>query len=242
MRFVSRLHLCAVATILMVLYFTCIHPSVYIESSVQAIWRSNARRIVVFGNDWSDTKKYRVSSPPRSERAPRDADSGEVWVETLCREVNINQKYTQATSNNIQLACDVLDNFARSLPSNAGTADVGSLLDSSVFEQAKGAKSNGIQMPADFKTQVEHFVTYNKGRGGVPARLRGVDKWTVFTVFFGLWELLEYSTLEKAHAMLAIDNSIGELFQSLDILAKDIEIPLKVVIPRSKYFLPTFRM
>lgn len=79
--------MCVAATILMILYFGWVHHVAYFEHQAQAIWQSNAHRIVVFGNDWSDTRSYRVSSPPQSAIAPRDADRGEVWVETLCKEV-----------------------------------------------------------------------------------------------------------------------------------------------------------
>ncbi|KAF2848837.1 hypothetical protein T440DRAFT_148277 [Plenodomus tracheiphilus IPT5] len=217
MRFVSRLHLCAIATIVMIFYFTWVHQSDYFESKVQAMWQGNTHRIVVFGNDWSDTRSYRVSSPASSEIAPRDIDRGEVWVETLCKE----------------LQCDAVDNFARSIPSDADTVHVGSLIDSILYEQAKGAESNGIQMTTDFKTQVRQFLTYDKGRRHIPRRFRKVEnEWTVFTVFFGLWELMEYSSLEKQYAMLAIENSIEKLFQNLDVLAAEVDFPLKVVVPR----------
>jgi hypothetical protein len=86
MRFVSRLHVCAAASILLILYFSWTHRSAY-ESTVQAVWRGDAHRIVVFGNDWSDTGSYRVSPPALSKIVPRDADRGEIWVETLCEEV-----------------------------------------------------------------------------------------------------------------------------------------------------------
>lgn len=201
----------------MIAYFTWTHQSDDLKGKVQAMWQGNTHRIVVFGNDWSDTRSYRVSLPPSSKITPRDADRGEVWVETLCT----------------QLECDVLDNFARSIPSDAEAVHVGSLVDSNLYEQAKGAKSNGIQLTDDFKTQVRHFLTYNKGRRHIPERFRKAEnEWTVFTVFFGLWELMEYSTLEKQYAMLAIENSIEKMFQNLDILVAEIDFPLKVVIPR----------
>ncbi|KAI8934577.1 hypothetical protein NX059_008275 [Plenodomus lindquistii] len=148
--------------------------------------------------------------------APRDAYRGEVWVETLCEE----------------LQCDIVDNFARSIPSDAATVH-GSLIDSDLHEQAKGAKSNGVRTTTDFKTQVRQYLTYNKGRRHIPERFRRVEnEWTVFTVFFGLWELMEYSSLEKQYAMLAIKDSIERLFQNLDILAGEVDFPLKVIIPR----------
>lgn len=97
----------------------------------------------------------------------------------------------------------------------------------------------------DFKTQVQQFLEYEKQkhRIGVPERLRKVDEWTVFTVSFGLWDLLEYSTLEKEHALKAINNSIEGLFDSLDLLAEHVAAPMKVVAPKlvDVTFLPRFQ-
>ncbi|KAF1835982.1 hypothetical protein BDW02DRAFT_578284 [Decorospora gaudefroyi] len=164
-----------------------------------------------------------------SASVSRDVDRGDVWVETLCKE----------------LACDAIDNFAHSAPSAAGAIQLGSLVDAAVHAEAKtGNKSNeSALIPFDFKTQVEQFIKYEEGRRLIPQRLRGVDEWTVFTVFFGLWDLLEYSTLEKQSAMRAIDRSIEELFKNLDVLAQNDAHQPKVVIPQmvDVTFLPRFQ-
>lgn len=88
MRFISRLHACAALAILMILYFTWVHQADF-EQTVHTVWRGSAHRIVVFGNDWSDTGSYRVSSPALSAIVARDADRGDLWVETLCKEVSV---------------------------------------------------------------------------------------------------------------------------------------------------------
>ena len=97
----------------------------------------------------------------------------------------------------------------------------------------------------DFKTQIHQFLGYEKEkhRVGVPGRLRKVDEWTIFTVSFGLWDLFEYSTLEKEYALKAIDNSIERLFENLDLLAKHVIAPMKIVIPKlvDVTFLPRFQ-
>lgn len=72
----------------MILYFGWVHHSAYFENRAQALWQKNAHRVVVFGNDWSDTRTYRVSQPSQRAIAARDSDRGDVWVETLCKEVN----------------------------------------------------------------------------------------------------------------------------------------------------------
>jgi hypothetical protein len=119
------------------------------------------------------------------------------------------------------------------------------VVDAEVYAEAKGTTSNGSAVISfDFKTQVEHYITYNKGRRLIPQRLRKEDEWTFFTVYFGLWDLLEYSTLEKSAAMSAIDKSITSLFRQLDVLAADAAFPPKVVIPNmiDVSFLPRFQM
>ncbi|EUC31712.1 hypothetical protein COCCADRAFT_38231 [Bipolaris zeicola 26-R-13] len=228
MRFVSRLHVCAALAIFTILYITWMNSAGF-EETVHTVWRESAHRIVVFGNDWSDTGSYRVSSPALSAIAARDADRGDLWVETLCKE----------------LECDTVDNFAHSVPTAADGAQTGALVDAAVYVEAMGSESNSSAvMSFDFKAQVEQFVAYNKGRQLIPQRLRKEDEWTFFAVYFGLWDLLEYSTLEKSIAMYAIDKSITSLFHQLDVLAADAPFPPKVVIPKmiDVSFLPRFQM
>jgi hypothetical protein len=85
---------------------------------------------------------------------------------------------------------------------------------------------------ADFKTQVQQFLANEKVAYSVAQRFRKGDDWTVFTVFFGLWEILQYSMLERDFAILAVDNSVAELFRQLDLLAAHALTPVKVVLPQ----------
>lgn len=131
------------------------------------------------------------------------------------------------------------------MPTAADGAQTGALVDAAVYVEAMGSESNSSAvMSFDFKAQVEQFVAYNKGRQLIPQRLRKEDEWTFFAVYFGLWDLLEYSTLEKSIAMYAIDKSITSLFHQLDVLAADAPFPPKVVIPKmiDVSFLPRFQM
>ncbi|KAJ4365410.1 slightly ste11-like protein [Ascochyta clinopodiicola] len=232
MRFLPRLlHAVAAAVILIVLYFVWLQHD-HLGHNIHEAWGGTAHRVVVFGDDWSDTGKYRVSPPSGSEAVVRDSSRGEIWTETLCKE----------------LACDFIDNFARSMPPQGGVRAIGSLIDSDIRAQAvpvTDKENNNTQAMFDFKTQVQQFLEYekNKHRVGVPERLRKVDEWTIFTVSFGLWDLLEYSTLEKEYALKAIDNSIEGLFENLDLLAQHVAAPLKIVAPKlvDVTFLPRFQ-
>ncbi|KAF1929265.1 uncharacterized protein M421DRAFT_100396 [Didymella exigua CBS 183.55] len=232
MRFLPRLlHAGAAAAILIVLYFVWLQHD-HLGHNIHEAWEGTAHRIVVFGDDWSDTGKYRVSPPSKAQAVIRDSDRGDVWTETLCKE----------------LACDFIDNFARSMAPHTDAATVGSLIDSDIRAQAVPVTDNNnnyTQAMFDFKTQVQQFLEYEKmkHRVGVPERLRKVDEWTIFTVSFGLWDLLEYSALEKEYALKAIDNSIEGLFENLDLLAKHVAAPMKIVAPKliDVTFLPRFQ-
>lgn len=133
------------------------------------------------------------------------------------------------------------------MPPHTDAATIGSLIDSDIRAQAVPVtdNNNDTQAMFDFKTQVQQFLEYQKmeHRVGIPERLRKVDEWTIFTVSFGLWDLLEYSTLEKEHALKAIDNSIEGLFENLDLLAKHVAAPIKIVAPKlvDVTFLPRFQ-
>lgn len=134
-----------------------------------------------------------------------------------------------------QIDCDFIDNFARSIPSNADAQTVGSLVESDIYAQTVNATNAGktVTLLDDFKTQVQSFMTYDKEAQDVSEPLRKASEWTVFTVFFGLWDLLEYSTLDLESAMKAIDSSIEDIFDNLGRLAKHVASPVKVVIPKA---------
>jgi hypothetical protein len=121
---------------------------------------------------------------------------------------------------------------------------VGSVVDADVFANATKDGRNETLLIFDFQTQVQQFIGFEKKRGRqrIPDRLRKVDEWTIFTVFFGLWDLLEYSTLEKEAALHALDCSVDELMRNLDILADHIDGPVKVIMPQLMdiTFLPRF--
>ncbi|KAF1951040.1 hypothetical protein CC80DRAFT_425447 [Byssothecium circinans] len=218
MRFVTRLHACFAATVIFVLYFW-MRPSDLVQDNLQRVWKGRAHRVVVFGDDWSDTGAYRVDAPPRALARDRDPQQGERW-----------------------LNCDFIDNFARSVPSNVEIEMVGSVVDANIFANVTRNGRNETLLLFDFQTQVQQFIAWEEKRGKMPAKLRAVDEWTVFTVFFGIWDLLEYSALEKENGAQAIERSVEELIRNLDILADHVGGPVKVVIPRlvDVTFLPRY--
>lgn len=136
----------------------------------------------------------------------------------------------------------MIDNFARSIPTTTDTATVSAVVDSDVHAKTRNVENNTSTL-ADFKTQVQQYLTQEKEKYRILHRLRNIHQWTIFTVFFGLWDLLEYVDVEKEFAMQAIDNAISEIFRQLDLLAKSAPAPMKVVIPRMVdiTFLPRFQ-
>jgi len=87
MRGLSTLNGLSAAVMLVMLYFFYgQRPSFGYVSTEHSGWQGT--RLVVFGDDWSDTMTYRVSPPQLSSAAARDPDRGELWTETLCREVS----------------------------------------------------------------------------------------------------------------------------------------------------------
>lgn len=87
MRSLSKLHGCAAAVILVIVYFLYEQHHLGSGASMQQAWHGTAHRITVFGDDWSDTGDYRLSPIPVISDATRDPDRGVTWAETLCKEV-----------------------------------------------------------------------------------------------------------------------------------------------------------
>jgi hypothetical protein len=106
------------------------------------------------------------------------------------------------------------------------------MVDLDIHSMAVAGKIRNRTATADFKTQVQQFLAYEKESYSVSQRFHTGDHWTIFTVFFGLWEILSFSTLEKDFAILAIDNSVAELFRQLDLLAAHALTPIKIIVPR----------
>jgi hypothetical protein len=124
----------------------------------------------------------------------------------------------------VQLGCDFIDNYARS---RSGALGIGPVVDADLFAQAVTGRDMS-SLAADFKTQVRQFVQYEQGkRGGVSSRLRAVDEWTVFSVSFGLWDVLGYGALEQRAGMRAVDGSVAALFEGLDEVARQVSINTK---------------
>ncbi|KAF2200507.1 hypothetical protein GQ43DRAFT_70969 [Delitschia confertaspora ATCC 74209] len=196
------------------------------QTRIRNAWAGSSHRLVVFGDDWSDTGEYRVSPPPKEYSKARDPGQGELWTEVLCKE----------------LGCDSIHNFARSLPSNLEIAIIGSLVDSDIYDNATAEGRIETLALFDFKTQVQQFLAFDKQSSRMSGR-RTRQEASTFTVFFGIWDIWEYAVFSKDTAIHAINLSIDELFRNLDLLAERMGGPITVVIPRvpDVTFLPRFQ-
>jgi hypothetical protein len=87
LRLLIRVQAIAAFVIGSLLYFAWIYPSLHVTSRITKAWTGSSRRIIVFGDSFSDTGSYIV--PPSSEdrRRTRDAAEGQRWTEVLCEEV-----------------------------------------------------------------------------------------------------------------------------------------------------------
>lgn len=98
MRFFTRLHACVATTLALILYFGWLRPLEITQDSIQRVWKGTAHRVVVFGDDWSDTGDYRVAPPPKQTTRDRDPSQGALWVEALCEEVHVPFYHDRFTS------------------------------------------------------------------------------------------------------------------------------------------------
>lgn len=198
----------------------------HIKTRVQKAWKGSVHQLVVFGDDWSDIGEYRISPPESSSIPTKDSDQGELWTEVLCNE----------------LVCDYIDNFAQSQPSSKDEVKTGALVSNDIYANATSPNKTEFVPLADFKTQVQQWINFEKQARLMPGR-QSKDEWTVFTVLFGVWDIWQYARLERSKAIFAIERSIEEFFHHLNTLAEHSESTIKVVVPLlfDVTFLPRFQ-
>jgi hypothetical protein len=107
---------------------------------------------------------------------------------------------------------------------------MGSVIDNGVYANATLSNETLRNPVPDFKKQVEQWINFEKQKKLIPLRHRKRE-WTIFTVQFGVWDMLKYAQLEKDQAIFAIDRSIEELFHGLNAIVEYKAEPIKVVLP-----------
>ncbi|KAK7548628.1 hypothetical protein IWX49DRAFT_589701 [Phyllosticta citricarpa] len=229
MRFLSRCSVIIALAVTIILYLGWVIPSTRQYTQFQKSWSGSVRRIVTFGDSWSDTGRYILNGPPPGYEPIRHPASGPVWPEALCQEI----------------LCDSIDNYARSLPPQVTqyyTDTVGAVLDNAVFQNATASHNFTDFALRDLQQQVRDFVKMEGAKRMWP--IQPPKEWTLFTVWFGVNDIFHYSKLERDVAKFAINKSIDHLFRQLNIIHEWMRGPILVVLPKAVNVthLPRFNM
>ncbi|KAF2089626.1 hypothetical protein K490DRAFT_21256, partial [Saccharata proteae CBS 121410] len=229
MRFLSRCSAVVAIAVTLILYIGWVAPSTRQYTQIQKAWQGSVRRLVVFGDSWSDTGRYILNGPPPGFEPIRHPLSGPVWTEALCGE----------------LLCDSIDNYARSLPPKIAeyyTETVEAVLDNAVFANATSSHNFTDFALRDLQQQVRDFVKLEGFKRMAP--VRPPKEWTLFTIWFGISDVFHYSKLEPEVARFGIAKSIRHLFRQLNIIAEWMEAPILVILPQvvNVTALPRFNM
>lgn len=83
-KLLPRSHGAIAVCICSILYLAWYLPSVNVKHELESAWSDAPRRLIVFGDSWSDNGKYPIDMPPRRLVPVRDEAQGPVWIEWLC--------------------------------------------------------------------------------------------------------------------------------------------------------------
>ncbi|KAL9603133.1 MAG: hypothetical protein Q9219_001336 [cf. Caloplaca sp. 3 TL-2023] len=230
-----------------ILYLTYYFPTVSVRHELRSAWSNAPRRLIVFGDSWSDNSIYPADSPPKNLLPVKEEAQGPVWTEWLCLAVSGSSGYMPAVSSPLtagQIKCNHHDNFARSLPSPVTTDLRAAVVDGAVLNRTFAAEHGEIPLVSDLKTQVAQWLKFEK-KQYTSSRMREMEKrGTIFTVWFSLWDIWYYSQLPSEGASEAIRLSIDTLFEQLGIIADHWPLGAKIILPEAMdpTFLPGWSM
>ena len=143
----------------------------------------------------------------------------------------------------LQISCTHHDNFARSLPQQWDSGYRGAVVDSKLLNStlSNTTLSNSTLITdidlaeplADLKTQVQHWLTFEK-KQYANSRVSEIERsGTVFVVWFSLWDLWYYSEKTLAEAEAAVTKTMDALFEQLDVIAENWPLDMKIIIPEA---------
>ena len=85
----------------------------------------------------------------------------------------------------------------------------------------------------DLKTQVEHWLAFEK-KQYANSRVSEIERnGTVFIAWFSLWDLWYYSRSTLAEAEPAVTKTMDALFEQLDVIAENWPSKLKIIVPEA---------
>lgn len=89
MRFATRLIAILGLSLCSILYLVWFLPrALKLKNELPNIWNKSPRRLIVFGDSWSDNGEYPVDPPSKALLPSRDPAQGKVWTEWLCMDVS----------------------------------------------------------------------------------------------------------------------------------------------------------
>ncbi|KAL8881059.1 MAG: hypothetical protein Q9198_001656 [Flavoplaca austrocitrina] len=203
-------------------------PTANVRYELKSAWSDAPRRLIVFGDSWSDNGDYPIDLPPKKWLLRREEAQGPVWTEWLCSAIKCNHH----------------DNFARSLPTAPTTELRGAVVNSAVLNRTLPTGHGEVVMLPDLKTQVSQWLRFEK-KQYTSSRMREKEKrGTIFTVWFSLWDIWYYSQLNSDEASKAIEESIDTLFEQLGVICDHWPMGAKIILPEAMdpTFLPAWSM
>lgn len=100
-----------------------------VETEVEIHWDKSPRRLIVFGDSWSDNGQYPIDPPPKELMPERDEARGQLWTEWLCTAVCHPHSIRIICANTILRYRVLIMTTSHGLCLNHGTAaSVGPLL------------------------------------------------------------------------------------------------------------------
>ena len=87
MRFLGRFYAAIGIGLCSILYLVWILPSSSLRNELPNVWSKWPRRLIVFGDSWSDNGQYPIDPPSEALLPSRDPAQGRVWTEWLCMAV-----------------------------------------------------------------------------------------------------------------------------------------------------------
>ena len=90
-----------------------------------------------------------------------------------------------------------------------------------------------VEPLADLKSQVQHWLAFEK-KQYANSRVSKIERsGTVFVVWFSLWDLWHYSQLNLTVSEPAVTKTMDAFFEQLDVISENWPLKLKIIIPEA---------